>query len=86
MGSGSARTTIIAIAVAAVTATMPAQVGSDAPDLEAYRRIRDEGFERSQVMTLASELVDGVGPRLTGSPNLARAVAWRVCPACSRAI
>ena len=76
MGSGSARTTIIAIAVAAVTATMPAQVGSDAPDLEAYRRIRDEGFERSQVMTLASELVDGVGPRLTGSPNLARAVAW----------
>jgi hypothetical protein len=55
---------------------MLAQVASDAPDLDAYRRIREEGLTRSQVMVLAGELVDGIGPRLTGSPNLARAVAW----------
>ena len=49
---------------------------SDAPDLDMYRRIRDEGTLRSQVMDLATELIDGIGPRLTGSPNLARAVTW----------
>lgn len=55
---------------------MHAQSVSEAPDLDVYRRIRDEGMRRSQVMSLASELIDGIGPRLTGSPNLAKAVAW----------
>jgi hypothetical protein len=39
-------------------------------------RIRDEGFRNSQVMALASELMDGVGPRLTGSPGMRRANQW----------
>ena len=67
---------MIRVAVAAVTAALAVQSASDAPDLEVYRRIREEGLTRSQVMAIASELVDGIGPRLTGSPNLARAVAW----------
>ncbi len=39
-------------------------------------RIREEGAARSKVMECAGQLVDDIGPRLTGSPNLAKAIAW----------
>ena len=39
-------------------------------------RIRDEGLNRSQVMKTLGHLSEVIGPRLTGSPNLARANAW----------
>ena len=42
----------------------------------AYARIRDEGVSRSKVMDYATELIDGVGPRLTGSRNLKKAIDW----------
>jgi carboxypeptidase Q len=42
----------------------------------AYARIRDEGLSRSRVMDYATELIDGVGPRLTGSRNLKKAIDW----------
>jgi len=45
-------------------------------DLAMYQRIRDEGLNRSHVMEFATALMDGIGPRLTGSPNLAKANAW----------
>src|ERR1035441_51620 len=45
-------------------------------DLAMYQRIRDEGLNHSHVMEFATALVDGIGPRLTGSPNLAKANAW----------
>jgi carboxypeptidase Q len=45
-------------------------------DLAMYSRIREEGFSRSHIMEYASALFDGIGPRLTGSPNLAKANAW----------
>ena len=45
-------------------------------DLVTLSRIREEGFKHSQVMTIASGLVDGIGPRLTGSPNAKRANEW----------
>jgi hypothetical protein len=45
-------------------------------DLQMYGRIRDEGFHRSHVMEYASALFDGIGARLTGSPNMAKANAW----------
>jgi peptidase M28-like protein len=45
-------------------------------DLTAYQRIRDEGLDHSHVMEYASALMDGIGPRLTGSPNLKRANEW----------
>src|SRR3984885_7131008 len=45
-------------------------------DLTMYSRIRDEGFKHSHVMEFGSALADGIGPRLTGSPNMAKANAW----------
>jgi carboxypeptidase Q len=45
-------------------------------DLTMYMRIREEGLQHSHVMEYGSALADGIGPRLTGSPNLAKANAW----------
>jgi carboxypeptidase Q len=45
-------------------------------DLNMYQRIREEGLEHSHVMDYASALTDGIGPRLTGSPNLKKANEW----------
>ena len=45
-------------------------------DLEMISKIRYEGFRNSKVMDLASDLMDAIGPRLTGSPNLKRANEW----------
>jgi len=52
------------------------QPATETPDLDMYQRIRDEGLNRSHVMELASALMDGIGPRLTGSPNLMKANEW----------
>jgi carboxypeptidase Q len=45
-------------------------------DLSMYQRIREEGLMHSKVMGYASALSDDIGPRLTGSPNMAKANAW----------
>ena len=45
-------------------------------DLDVISRIRYEGFRNSKVMELASGLMDGIGARLTGSPNMRRANEW----------
>ena len=45
-------------------------------DLETISRIRYEGFHNSKVMELASGLMDSIGERLTGSPNMKRANEW----------
>jgi len=45
-------------------------------DLAMVTRIRYEGFRNSKVMEIASGLMDGIGPRLTGSPNMKRANEW----------
>jgi carboxypeptidase Q len=45
-------------------------------DLTMYARIRAEGFSHGKVMQFAGALADGIGPRLTGSPNMAKANAW----------
>ncbi len=45
-------------------------------DYSMYQRIREEGLAHSHVMDFASALTDGIGPRLTGSPNLHRANEW----------
>jgi carboxypeptidase Q len=39
-------------------------------------RIRYEGFRNSKVMKIASGLMDGIGPRLTGSPGVKQANEW----------
>src|SRR5579863_3304728 len=45
-------------------------------DMDMYQRIREEGLTRSHVMEFASAMMDGIGPRLTGSPNLKKASEW----------
>jgi len=45
-------------------------------DLSMYQRIRDEGLNHSHVMEFGSALMDGIGPRLTGSPNAMKANEW----------
>jgi len=45
-------------------------------DLSMYERIRTEGTIHGHAMDFASALADGIGPRLTGSPNMKRANEW----------
>jgi carboxypeptidase Q len=45
-------------------------------DLETMTRIRYEGFHDSKVMEFATGLMDSIGERLTGSPNMKRANEW----------
>jgi carboxypeptidase Q len=45
-------------------------------DLEMVSRIRQEEFRHSQVMETASELMDRIGPRLTGGPQVKEANEW----------
>ena len=52
------------------------QPAQETIDLTMYARIREEGLRHSHVMEFAGALSDGIGPRLTGSPNMARANAW----------
>jgi carboxypeptidase Q len=58
-----------------IAATLPAWC-QEPVDLEMITRIRYEGFRNSKVMEIASGLMDGIGPRLTGSPNVKRANEW----------
>ncbi len=52
------------------------QPATETLDLTMYQRIRDEGLQHSHIMEYATALADGIGPRLTGSPNLKRANDW----------
>jgi hypothetical protein len=45
-------------------------------DLDAITKIRYEGFHNSKIMEIASGLMDEIGPRLTGSPNMKKANDW----------
>jgi carboxypeptidase Q len=80
----------LAVAVALYAADKPKQSPPPAPvdpysevqpateslDMTMYQRIRDEGLNHSHVMEFASALMDGIGPRLTGSPNVKKANEW----------
>ncbi|MDQ6893704.1 MAG: M20/M25/M40 family metallo-hydrolase [Acidobacteriota bacterium] len=65
-------------AVLASTLLLPAASfpGQEPVDLDAVTRIREEGLRHSKVMEIASGLMDGVGPRLTGSPKMKEANDW----------
>ena len=45
-------------------------------DLDMVTKIRQEEFHNSKVMETASELMDRIGPRLTGSPQMKEANEW----------
>ena len=52
------------------------QPATESLDIAMYQRIRDEGLNHSHVMEFGSALMDGIGPRLTGSPNAKKANEW----------
>src|SRR5258708_23050403 len=51
------------------------QPTAESIDLNAYNAIREEGLQHSHVMDYAGGLIDGIGPRLTVSPNISNATA-----------
>jgi carboxypeptidase Q len=53
-----------------------AAVATGQGDPAAFTRIIDEGKNRNQVMNHLRHLTQGIGPRLTGSPQLQRACEW----------
>jgi hypothetical protein len=66
-------------APAAPAATDPyaeVQPATETLDLAMYQRIRDEGLNHSHVMEFGTALMDGIGQRLTGSPNAMKANEW----------
>jgi len=64
---------------AAVALSIPAAASAqERIDMAALEKIREEGTQRSQVMTLSSWLTDVYGPRLTNSPQARAAGDWTV--------
>lgn len=63
------------LGLGALAFARPARARSG-PDLAIYQAIREEGLTRGRAMTYATSLVDGVGARLMGSPNMRRAYDW----------
>lgn len=61
----------LAATPSSVTASTEEQI-----DAAIMAKIRQEGMDRSQVMTTALYLTDVIGPRLTGSPGLRRSAEW----------
>lgn len=45
-------------------------------DLDMVTKIRYEGFRNSKIKEIATGLLENIGPRLTGSPNMKRANEW----------
>lgn len=58
------------------SSTFAAEHANTDVDLEMVTQIRQEGFHNSQVMQSASSIIDGIGERLTGSPNVKKANEW----------
>lgn len=58
---------------------LPALAPAQTPekvDLDIVSKIRYEGFRNSHTKEIADGLIEGIGPRLTGSPNMKRANDW----------
>ncbi len=70
--TGAPRAALAESPAPAASASAPAET----VDLEMMAKIREEGMERSQVMSTLMYLTDVLGPRLTASPGLKRANEW----------
>jgi Peptidase family M28 len=66
----------VLLVTVSIICSLPLWSQQEKADLDIVTRIRYEGFRNSQVMQLASGLMDGIGPRLTGSPNMKKANEW----------
>jgi carboxypeptidase Q len=69
---------LIACLLSASVAAQVPPAATEKIDYDAIYKIKDEGFERSQVMEIASWLTDVYGARLTGSGNIKAAGDWAV--------
>jgi carboxypeptidase Q len=81
MLSALRRRPLAAAAVVALALTfvpLSAQQAPEKVDLDAIYKIKEEGFQRSQVMDVLSWLTDVYGPRLTNAPGYRRAGDWAV--------
>src|SRR5688572_26817486 len=67
--------TVSIVLILLLTVPLIAQV-QERVDLDAIYKIKDEGFNRSQVMEILSYLTDVHGPRLTGSPQIKAAAEY----------
>ncbi|KAF1055577.1 MAG: hypothetical protein GAK43_00372 [Stenotrophomonas maltophilia] len=65
---------VLAFALAVGTTATAQQ--RETVDLAMVGKIRQEAFDRSQVMATFSHLTERIGPRLTNSPAMGRANAW----------
>jgi len=70
------RSTRLVCSLVVILLFVPALWSQEKVDLEAISRIRYEGFHNSKVMEYATGLMDSIGERLTGSPNMKRANEW----------
>lgn len=70
------RTWIAAMLAGAALVAVPA-AGQKTEDSN-VNAVIDQGFNHSQVMQLAQEITDGIGPRLTNSPAMRRAEQWAI--------
>jgi len=67
---------IVYLMLASLVLALSSAAQDEKVDLEMISKIRYEGFRNSKIMETASGLLDGIGPRLTGSPNVKRANEW----------
>ncbi len=66
----------LSIAVSLLVTLPSCMVAQEELDLDMVNRIREEGFQRSEVMETVSYLADVIGPRLSGSPQSKRSQEW----------
>src|SRR3546814_12371233 len=67
--------TLVAMMMAGAALVAVPAAGQKADDTN---RLIDQGMNHSQVMTIAQEMTDGLGPRLTNSPGMRRAEQWAI--------
>ena len=72
------RTTVLIVTVLGLVAVPRAEAQRLADSDPILQRIWDEGMNNSQFAQLTQVLLDEIGPRLTGSPQMERAQAWAV--------
>jgi hypothetical protein len=66
----------VTLFVATWLLTLGAAIGQEKVDYDVVDRIRDEGFNRSRVMELASWMTDVYGPRFANTLTYDQAAKW----------
>jgi carboxypeptidase Q len=67
---------ILVVSFAVFSGSGISQTPAEKIDTVVIAKMKDEGMNRSQVMTTISDITDVCGPRLTGSPEYRKAAEW----------